>query len=479
MLAPGNAANPTGTLTITGNLAFQSGAIYLVNLTPSSAASTNVSGTASLAGTAQILFAPGGYTKKSYDILHAAGGLGGTTFSSLSLSSPNFSGNLSYGATDAFFNLTSASLGAGTTLNQNQQNVANAINNVFNSSGTLPANFMNLFGLTGGSLANTLTQLDGEAATGAERAVFQLTNEFLGLMLDPFVNGRGNVGGGAVGGPALGFAPGQRDNLPPDIALAYASILTKAPPVSFEQRWTAWGSAYGGANNANGDPAIGSNNVRASTFGFAGGMDYHLTPYTVVGFALAGAGTNWGLANALGTGRGDALQAGANGISWFGPAYLAGALSFSNHWFTTNRSALGDTLTANFIGQGYGARLEGGYRYAVLPAFAVTPYGAVQFQDFHTPAFSETDQTGSGLGPAFASMNATDVRTELGARFDDPTVVYNKPLILFGRFAWAHDFVSNPTLSAGFQALPGGTFTVNGAPIPQNSALTTPALSSS
>ena len=106
----------------------------------------------------------------------------------------------------------------------------------------------------------------------------------------------------------------------------------------------AWGSAYGGANNANGDAAAGSNNVTASTFGFAGGMDYHFTPYTVVGFALAGAGTNWGLANALGTGRSDALQVGAYGISWFGPAYVAGALSFSNHWFTTNRSALGDQL---------------------------------------------------------------------------------------------------------------------------------------
>ena len=65
------------------------------------------------------------------------------------------------------------------------------------------------------------------------------------------------------------------------------------------------------------------------------------------------------------------------------------------------------------------------------------------------------------------------MRSELGARFDDPTVVYNKPLILFGRLAWAHDFVSNPALSAAFQALPGGTFTVNGAAISQNSALTT------
>ena len=154
--------------------------------------------------------------------------------------------------------------------------------------------------------------------------MFQLTNEFLELMLDPFVNGRGNVG---LGGPALGFAPEQQASLPPDIALAYASIFTKAPPTpSFEQRWTTWGSAYGGANTAKGDPAVGSNNITASTFGFAGGMDYHVTPYTVVGFALAGAGTNWGLANALGTGRSDALQAGVYGINWFGPAYLAGAL---------------------------------------------------------------------------------------------------------------------------------------------------------
>jgi uncharacterized protein with beta-barrel porin domain len=97
----------------------------------------------------------------------------------------------------------------------------------------------------------------------------------------------------------------------------------------------------------------------------------------------------------------------------------------------------------------------------------------VQAQTFHTPAYSETDATGGGFGLNNAAMNATDVRTELGARFDDPTLVYNKPLILFGRLAWAHDFVSNPALSAAFQALPGGTFTVNGAPIPHDSALTT------
>ena len=467
-LSPGNSI---GTITVQGNLMFASAATYMVEVSPSSADRTNVTGTASLAGTMQAVFAPGSYTPRSYDILHATGGLGGTTFNGLSGNNPNFAPSLSYTATDVFLNL-SASLGAGTPLNQNQQNVANALNNVFNSGGTLPPAFAGLFGLTGGNLANALSQLDGEAATGSERAAFQLTDEFLNLMLDPFVNGRGNVGG--LGGGAIGFAPEEQASLPEDVALAYASILNKSPVLQpFEQRWTAWGSGFGGSNRTNGDPTVGSSNVTASIFGFAGGMDYHVSPSTVVGFALAGAGTNWGLANALGAGRSDAFQVGGYGISWFGSAYVAGALAFTNHWFTTGRTALGDQLTANFVGQTYGARLESGYRVGVLPTLGVTPYGAVQFQDFHTPAYSESDLTGGGFGLSYNAQNATDVRTELGSRFDTPTLLYGRPLVLYGRAAWAHDFVNNPSLNAVFQALPGGSFTVNGAPIPHNSALTT------
>ena len=129
-------------------------------------------------------------------------------------------------------------------------------------------------------------------------------------------------------------------SLPPDIALAYSSILTKAPPQTFDQRWTAWGSAYGGSNSANGNAIVGSTNVTAQTFGFAAGTDYHATPNTIFGFALAGGGTNWGLANALGTGRSDAAASWRLRYHHMGPAYFAGALAFTNHWFTTNRSRL-------------------------------------------------------------------------------------------------------------------------------------------
>ena len=83
-LAPGNPANPTGTLNISGNLAFQSGALYVVQVTPIAASSTSVSGTATLTGgTVNAQFATGSYMSRQYIIVSAAGGFGGTTFANL------------------------------------------------------------------------------------------------------------------------------------------------------------------------------------------------------------------------------------------------------------------------------------------------------------------------------------------------------------------------------------------------------------
>jgi outer membrane autotransporter protein len=293
-------------------------------------------------------------------------------------------------------------------------------------------------------------------------------------MLDPFVDGRGYAPG-TNGAGALGFAPDEQTVLPPDVALAYAGVLKAPPPQTFAQRWTAWGEGFGGSNQTNGDLAIGSNNITTSIYGYAAGMDYHVAPDSALGFALAGGGTNWGLAQGLGTGRSDAVQVGVYGVTHAGPAYIAAALSFADNWFTTNRTALGDQLTAKFDGQSYAARLEGGYRFAV-PVYhgvvGLTPYAALQAQAFHTPSYSETDLTGGGFGLSYNAMTGTDTRSELGARFDEPTALGTLPLVLRAKLAWAHDWVSTPALNASFESLPGSGFTVNGAPIPQNSALT-------
>ena len=289
--------------------------------------------------------------------------------------------------------------------------------------------------------------------------------------LDPFVDGRGGVGG--ADHPALGFAP-ERDNTPREIALAYASVLKgpRVPAPLYEPRWTVWGGAYGGSNRTTGDVAvIGSHDLSARTAGLAGGFDYRLTPDTVVGLAFAGGGTNWSLSQGLGGGKSDAFQAGIYGATKYGPAYLAAAFAFANHWMSTDRLAVGDHLTAKFDAQSYGGRLEGGYRFAT-PYAGITPYAAIQAQSFHTPGYTETGAIANGFALTFNGRDATSTRSELGTRFDRVLAVYsNAVLALRGRVAWAHDWVSDPTLTPLFQALPGSSFIVNGAFLPQNSAL--------
>jgi autotransporter-associated beta strand protein len=485
MFAPGPTSTP-GSMTVQGNLAFQSGALYLVQVSPSTASSSNVTtgGSAALAGTVNAAFAGGSYVTRSYTILSTTGGLGGTTFNSLTTTNlpAGFTANLSYTASDVILNLTATlgqpsgpsgpgALGTG-GLSQNQQNVANALNNFFNSGGTLPPAFLTIFGLTGANLANALTLLSGEAATGGQQVAFQLTNQFLGIMLDPFVDGRRGIAGTA--GPALGFAP-QREDLPEDIALVYAKLL-KAPvkPANFDQRWSVWGAGYGGSNRTTGDPAmLGSHDLAARTAGGTAGLDYHLSRDSVVGFALAGGGTDWSLAQGLGGGKSDAFQAGVYGATRWGPAYLAAAFAYTNHWMSTDRFAVaGDHLTASFNAQSFGGRVEGGYRFATIYG-GLTPYAAIQAQSFHTPSYSETDLTGGGFALAFNSRSATDTRSELGARFDRLLLLNpSAALTMRARAAWAHDWVSDPSLVPVFQTLPGASFIVNGATPAKNSALT-------
>jgi outer membrane autotransporter protein len=359
--------------------------------------------------------------------------------------------------------------------------VSNFVNNcvttvigsdISGTSCTLPANFQALFNLNGGDLVNALSQLSGEAATGAQQGAFQLTNQFLGIMLDPFVDGRSGLGGTDV--PALGFAP-ERKELPDDIALAYAQILKAPPkPVTFDRRWSVWGGSYGGTNRTTGDPSVvGSHDLSARAVGVTGGLDYHLTRDTVVGFALAGGGTGWSLAQGLGGGKSDAFQVGVYGATRWGSAYVAGAFAFTNHWMSTDRFAfLNDHLSASFTAQSLGGRIESGYRFGTLYG-GFAPYAAIQAQSFRTPGYTETDLTNGGFGLSFNSRTAGDTRSELGARYDNAMRLDPYRVLAFrARLAWAHDWISDPTLAAIFQTLSGASFIVNGATPAKNSALT-------
>ena len=60
-----------------------------------------------------------------------------------------------------------------------------------------------------------------------------------------------------------------------------------------DNRWSVWGSAFGGGADISGNATLGSNNANVRAFGFAAGADYRISPATLAGFALAGGGTNF------------------------------------------------------------------------------------------------------------------------------------------------------------------------------------------
>jgi len=165
--APGSGA-PGSFMTVNGNLAFASGATYLVQINGAGQASrANVNGSATLGGANVQVVASGRVSfGQIFNILTATGGVSGT-FGDVSLIG-NFNASLDYHNPQTVeLIITEAGLGAGLSGNQaglsgNQQNVAGAINNFFNSGGTLPPGFTNLFFLTDANLANALTLLSGE-----------------------------------------------------------------------------------------------------------------------------------------------------------------------------------------------------------------------------------------------------------------------------------------------------------------------------
>jgi fibronectin-binding autotransporter adhesin len=468
--APGN-GTPGSSMTVTGNLAFQSGAMYLVTLNPTTASFASVGGTASLNGTAAAVYLAGNYISKKYTILTAAGGVSGTFGSLVNTNVPaNFTSSLSYDANNAYINLTlnfvpnpAPNFGGG--LNINQQNVANTLVNFFNTTGGIPLAF--------GALTPTgLTLASGELGTGIIQSAIRADDMFLNLLLDPSVAGRaGGLGSGAAASQfadddeALAYAakpkasPAERD--------AYA-MATKAPYLAPQpvNRWSIWGAAYGGSASTDGNAVVGSHNTTARAYGVVGGADYKISPDALVGFALAGGGTNYSLSDALGTGRSDLFQAGVFGRQNIGAAYLSAALAYGWYDVTTNRTVAlpaGDVLQARFKAETFSGRFEGGYRFAT-PLAGITPYVAAQVISFNLPAYAEQVLGGPGtFALNYAGQTTTATRTELGLRTDKAFAMQDGIFTLRGRAAWAHDYNSDRTVTAVFQTLPGAAFVVNGA----------------
>jgi uncharacterized protein with beta-barrel porin domain len=465
---PGS-GTPGTSMTVNGTLGFNAASTYLVNVNPTTASFASVTGTATLGGASvNAIFANGGYISKRYTIL-TAGSVSGSFGTLTNTNLPaNTHDTLSYDGTHAYLdlalNFTTPAPGG---LNGNQLAVANALIGFFNSTGGIPAAFSSLN-------ANGLSQASGELATGSQQTTFNAMNQFMGVLTDPFIDGRGDGQGGGTS-TATGYASTQK---PAAVSDAYA-MFTKAPPaVSFEQRWSVWAAGYGGSQTTDGNAALGSNTATSRIAGTAVGADYRISPFTIAGFALAGGGTSFSVAGS-GSGRSDLFQAGAFVRHNVGPAYISAALAYGWQDITTDRTvtiAGVDQLRARFNANAWSGRVEGGYRFVTpwLGGIGLTPYAAGQFTTFELPSYAEQVVSGANtFALAYGARSVTAPRSEIGVRTDKSWAMQNAILTLRGRLAWAYDGNTDRAIGATFQTLPGASFVVGGAAQSHNKALTT------
>ena len=169
-------------------------------------------------------------------------------------------------------------------------------------------------------------------------------NSFLSLVTNPFAQNRP-------------FAPDRPVSPMYVKAVPLAAALNPDP-----RRWGIWAAAYGGQTNAAGDAfGVGSHDRSVSAAGFATGVDYRVTPYTVAGFALAGGGTQYGLSQGLGSGRSDMFQAALYSLTRVDAAYVSAAIAYGFHQFNTDRYvtvAGTDHLAADFAANSIAGRLD-------------------------------------------------------------------------------------------------------------------------
>jgi uncharacterized protein with beta-barrel porin domain len=300
------------------------------------------------------------------------------------------------------------------TATSSETAVAAAIDAFVAGGGTLPLSFSLLLLLSEEELAAAFAQLSGQAATGVAPTATQAMDSLLAMLLNPYDEDRIGSVGEERDEPdtirALGYGP---EDPPYATNMALASFDTQPVP----RHWGVWAAVYGGHNTTAGDLSLGSSDRLTQTAGLAVGLDYRVTPDTKVGFAISGGGTSYSLSDGLGSGHSAMLQSAVYTRTNFDAAYIAAALAYALHDFTTDRFltvAGTDHLRAEFIGHNFAGQIEGGSRIATPDLHgtrgegSITPYAGLRVQSLHTPAYSESAVSGSSIfALAYDARSAT------------------------------------------------------------------------
>lgn len=447
-LAPGNSI---GTITVNGNLTFNAGSAYQVEVAGTANDRTNVTGTATLAGTTQATYSGILFSRAPNTLLSATGGLTGTFQTLTATGLPSFLfGRLAYSATDVTISLQSA-MTAMPGVRGNQSAVARAFDTAFNAGSGLNG-LPGLYGLSAGQLPQALSMLSGDSASVGQSAALAASGQFATILTE-------RAGTRRAEELACLDRPTEASN-----------TCAGTPP-----DWSAWTSAFGGTQWLNAYAPTGSAASQQNVSGAAFGSDYRAGPETLVGAALGYSGLNASMPTNGASSQATGIHVGVYGQHDWRSFYLNASVAFSRFEGSMTRSISGigtpETAKSSTVSTQISGRIEVGRPFEIgrsgVSQFGLAPFAALQPAQFWQPATTETSTTGTGAPGVFAlgyqAQSTTSLPMFLGAQIDGRTEVNGLPLSAWLRLAWVHEFMPNRPVTAGFVNLPGSLFTVDGA----------------
>ncbi|WP_280940223.1 autotransporter-associated beta strand repeat-containing protein [Aureimonas altamirensis] len=439
-----------GTLTVNGAVAFNSGSIYAVDVTPDGQHDLILStGTVTLSpgASVQVVAVLGRYKPNSTNTIISTTGTVTGTFGSVTSDYAFLKPTLTYDQQNVYLSLvyTGADFLA-YAQTPNQTNVAvpaqalGAGNPVYDAIFTLPD----------GSVANAFDQLTGEVYASASTVIQQESiylRDAVGARLRQSVTD----GSGALAKAAR--TAGSADTL----------LSQDLTPTLWVQGTGGWGNSFGNGNAAT---------ISSSVGGFFAGLDVAIADNARAGIVAGFSRTQFDVDARSSNGSMDNYDIGFYLGAQYGPIGLRGGASYAWHDVNVGRTVafpgFSETNDADYTvgtAQVFG---EAGYRIS-MDAYELEPFAGFAYVNVSGASFAESGLGGSALQVDVGTQNT--LYTTLGVRAATTIQVGGHTLTPSMTLGWQHAF--GDTNSAASMMFAGGAtpFQIQGVPIAEDTAI--------
>ncbi len=473
-LSPGG--NSPGSLTVNGDLTFESGSTYAVDLSGTEGTSTRsilygdqtrVTGNATINGGTIAVTALDASTSylsgKTYTVIAAEGTLSGA-FTGVVSRSAFLTTTASYDENNAYLTIAVQDTGSsGTGLftpvaqTPNQSAVARSLDSLSQSGISLDLHNSMLL-LSDDEARTAYQQLSGDSYATAQASFVQTVQT-----VNNTVNTRMRSITQSVAAPSiapLGYAEEEKT---PKKNNPFSSYEKKEKTFD-SQRFSAWSMGFGSWGKVKGtgggpDTDTGNGGV---LFGFDGRVSNAWRVGVMGGYSHSSFDTS------TSDGNSDNYHVGVYGTGDWGAVTVRSGLNYA--WSdvdnTRQVSLLNQTLKGDYDAGSLSSFAEVGYTIKTAPA-NFEPFASLSYSRVKTDGFSETGGS-AALTVDEQQMNTTF--TTIGLRTSKDIKLLGTAAALRGTAGWVHAFGDvDPISTARFAT--GDSFTVSGTPIDKDAAL--------